>query len=301
MSNYDCHIDIPEVPGLAEKSLSVGREFFLTCQGEWPQDLQKESLTLDLPTKDKYTLKLLHFELRDLKTADLKVVSYLVGKHKLIELKLTDGKQSLALSPVEFEVISVQDPANPKKEPFGPMGPLNLSWPLVYWIILGSVLAIFLSTSFFIFWKRIKRRQWLEEIRQYDNALNPASQFHAELRKLQRKSAFMGANDAIEVEPAEKQAIVQTLSHIVRIFWIREFQIKSLDVSDRFILSEFKKYHRSVYTEQYENLRKWLREINKARLDESRLKFQDLRQLLIESRALVEALIQEQQKKVESI
>jgi hypothetical protein len=301
MSSFDCQVDIPKSSKeQKETPLTVGREFFLSCQGDWPKDLKIENLRLELPETQKYALKLMNFTMRDLRMADLKVVSYQTGFQKIEKLTLTDGSQSLDLSGVEFQVQSVIDPGNQKPEPYGPIGPLSLAWPLVYWIIISLVLTLISSFAGFKIYHTLKRKKWLREIKKFDNVHSPLSQFHSELRKLQRKFSFFGAtnSETASVSPEDIAEIVNAITTHLGIFLVRELQIRALDSSLKILLFDLRKYHPLVYQEQHSSLRKWHHEIKKMQAVQGSLqsstqgsrRAQDLRQLLKESRELAEQI-----------
>lgn len=293
MSAFDCQVDIPKSSSeQKDVPLTVGKEFFVICKGDWPRDLKVESLRLELPEAQKYALKLLNFNLRDLRTADLKVVSYRTGLQKIEKLTLTDGVHPLELSSVEFQVQSVLDPGKQKNEPFGPIGPLSLSWPPIYWILIIGVSTMVLSLAGFKIYGKLKRKKWLLEIRKYDNVHSPLSQLHSEFRRLQRKFTFFGATSN-EVFPVASEEMTETLKIITQqigIFLIRELQINALAESPKRILAELRRHHPQIYKEQHEALRKWQNEMKKLNAVQGTIRAQDLRQIVRESRELAESI-----------
>ena len=158
-----CNLDIPKISGLEDNQLTVGREFYLNCKGDWPKDLVQEKLQFAGDANMKYTLKVVGFEFRSPEEADIKVVSYVAAKVQIPQLVITDGVKNVELGQVAFQVESVlpkpdaaaggmmpgQQQQPQKPEPFGPFGPATIPVPMLYWFaLLGSIafvaLVIFL-------------------------------------------------------------------------------------------------------------------------------------------------------------
>jgi hypothetical protein len=304
MSSFQCHVDLPTAATTPESSgnsagvnqipLSVGKIFFISCRGDWPADLKIENLHLELPPEQKYTLKLQEFVRRDVQVADLKVVSYLTGNHNLEKIALSDGTQTLELTPISFQVQSVLDPQNQKPEPYGPMGPLGLGWPLSYWIILASVLVLSIGLLILKIWNFVVRKKWLAKIKIYDSPHTPLSQFHSELRSLQRAYSFFGEGDrqSSQVKSEDFILVVDTIAEKLKIFLIRELRVQALNVPPQKTLAELKKYHPLIYRVHQESIRRWFAEIDKLKKvsDQKTIQSRDLRQLLKDSRDLAEQI-----------
>lgn len=289
MSALSCQVDIPQVSGLADQSLSVGREFYLVCHGEFPANLNLDHLSFELSPSDKYSLKLLGFEKRNPTQADLKVTSYLVGGHQLKNLILTDGSLKIDLGDVQFQVASIQDPARPRQEPYGPMGPLALRWPLSYWLILAALVGMVILIAGLRIWRKIQRQRWLSECRSYDHAMGPMSQAQAELRKIYKKYSFLwDEKEALPTVEIQKNYL-EELRKIIQIYLIRRFQVRAL-LSDRVCLTDFKKYHRHVFAEFQNEFQTWQKEMQLSLNPKADLKIKDLRQLYLESRKLIDLM-----------
>lgn len=293
MSSFACKVEIPPLKSDSqEEPLTVGRPFYLHCVGDWPLSINPDNLRLDLPEAQKYTLKLLNFTLRDRNSADLKVVSYQTGSNNFDKLNLSDKDQSYELTGVQFQVQSVIDSNVQKPEPFGPLSPGPLAWPQIYWIILFSLLSIGFAIVGRSLYKYIQRKKWLEEVRKYDNHLSPMSQFHSELRRMQRKYDFLGdpALGLAQIGPEQKAEILSALRNDLGIYFIREFRIHGLNPNPKAMLRELKKYHRKIAYEHHETLKSWWKEFDKISKAKTSIMAKDLQQLLREARELVERL-----------
>lgn len=293
MSSFECKVEIPPLKSESkEEPLTVGRPFYLHCVGDWPLSINPDNLRLELPEAQKYTLKLISFNLRDRNSADLKVVSYQTGSINFDKLNLSDKDQSYELKGVQFQVQSVIDSNVQKPEPFGPLSPGPLAWPQVYWIILFALVSLCIAIAGRGIYKYIQRKKWLEEVRKYDNHLSPMSQFHSELRKMQRKYDFLGdpSHGQSQIDPEKKAEILSALRNDFGIYLIRQFRIHGLNQNTKSNLRELKTYHRSIYREYHETLRSWWIEFDKIGNAKAPILAKDLQQLLRESRELVERL-----------
>ena len=138
MAEVQCQIEIPANKDLGPQ-LTVGRKFFLQCDGDWPA-LNQGNLELRLPDTDKYKLQLLGFEFSSKTQGKLVVVSYKAGSHQLQNVQLMDGQNIVTLKPLSFEVQTVIEQKETPAEPYGPLGAIQLRLSLIYWLSLGILL-----------------------------------------------------------------------------------------------------------------------------------------------------------------
>ncbi|WP_413577780.1 hypothetical protein ACLVWU_04905 [Bdellovibrio sp. HCB290] len=295
MAAIQCKVEIPNLDGLKDGELTVGREFFLVCDGEFPRELQQDKLQLVLQPEQKYSLKLQSFEFRSPTQADLKVVSYTAGMPvKFDNLQLTDGTLTVDLGAVQFQLVSVlpppQPPANPgeqppKQEPFGPIGPLNIPVPPIYWIGLALVLgviALFVATKIF---RSVQRRKTIERLKEHDSALSPIAEFHQRLRRMQRtNTVFFGGTPNAEDVPLA----LDDTRHMLKLYITRRYKIPALEWSPRLILKDLKKYHPKVYQDTGNELEKLVKEFQHAIEDKAKLSKSDILNLSKRARLLVE-------------
>jgi hypothetical protein len=162
-------------------SFTVGERFQLLCESK--SNWVSESLTLEVPEELKYHIHPLRIEKLSDTKADLAVVSFLVGDHRLSNLKL-DGK---LISPIELKVSSVQDPKSPVKEPFGPIL-VEVSLPPLFPIalILGFILLIL---SFFLLpW--LKKNRYQKKMALFylkcRSELSPTEEFFRSIREINK-------------------------------------------------------------------------------------------------------------------
>lgn len=261
-----CDIEVPPIEGLKDGEITVGRDFILHCQGEWPASLDVEKINLNLLPEQQFLLKLRKFEFRDRDSADLYVVSYVAGKMEIPELTLSAGEQTVSLGRLQFEVVSsIQEPAvdsapeagtqatPPQPQPFGPIGPAWIAWPIVYSLLLAALVTFLVSYFGVMIFRRQQRKRLLLEIADHDSALEPAQKFFQELRKLNRTSPlFYSSEDAIQKilrQDREKYALeaLEQINGALRLYLAREFKIPAFQWRDAAILKDLKKYHRNIY------------------------------------------------------
>ncbi|KHD88282.1 MAG: hypothetical protein OM95_09005 [Bdellovibrio sp. ArHS] len=292
MAAIQCKTEIPSVEGLNDNQLTVGREFILVCDGDFPKDLAQDKLQFNLKPTEKYQIHLLGFEFRNPTQADVKVTAYKAGNFQYQDLQLTDGTVTLSLGPVQYQVESVlekQVPGQPpvKQEPFGPIGPAVLSVPTLYWALLASILGLLFLMIVGKLYRVIQRRNMLEKLKEHDSAMSPLGQFHQNLRRLQRMNTvfFGGKADPNHIP----EAIVATYE-MLKLFLTRRYQMPAMEWSDRLILKDLKKYHRSVYNEYGSDLKNLLKEYSRAIQDQEQLKEQDALNITTHCRLLVEKM-----------
>lgn len=308
MIELQCKVEIPQVQGLQDNELTVGREFLFVCDGEFPKDLHQEKLDFIKTPEMKYQIKLLGFEFRSPTQADIKATSYTVGPQRLPQLQLTDGNYILNLGDQAFTLATViqlpteamanqetppsgatnQAPAKEQQvQPFPAMGPMNIPVPMLYWTVLGIVVGgLFVSIAYKVF-RVLQRKNMLERLKQYESAQTPEQQYHASFRKLQRTSPVFYEN---AVKDEDVQVVVSDTMSFFKTYLTRKYKVPALEWSDKLILKDLKKYHSKVYEEHHKDLEKILREYSLALKDQNKLTKVDAKNLAHNSRALIEKL-----------
>lgn len=180
MSDVNCRIDLPSKDDSSQ--LTVGQLFHVYCEGDIPK-LDQKTAELRLDASAKYKLKMLSLDTSQYRQLKLDLVSYQVGAHSIPAVQLVDTEHSVVLGDLNFTVKSVMDPQNPETEVYGPMGPIKLSWPMEYWLLLIIFSVTLLVVGFAWFIKRWKFQQQLTEIRLDQFQLPP-------LRYLQQQVRF---------------------------------------------------------------------------------------------------------------
>ncbi|MBX2987139.1 MAG: hypothetical protein KF802_04505 [Bdellovibrionaceae bacterium] len=283
---FTCRMDIPEAPGLAPGELTVGREFLYGCTGPWPEWKEGAVLTLVLPPEQRFQARLLEAKRTSSDTYEMKLTGYAAQPVKIEKLIVTDGVSQADLGPLDFTVKSVLDPAKPEQEPYGPIGPMNLGIPLMWWAG-GAVLLVALGLLVArLSYRRWQRRRLLEKIREHDAAVSPLAQLHQTLRRLHRESALFAGED---VSSAEAVRVVSELEEAFRIFLMRRFLLPAQEWRDALILKEFRKEHEELAELKGSELQRLMREFHAAR-HARHVEGRDALQLTKQTRQLAEVL-----------
>ncbi|MBK9321571.1 MAG: hypothetical protein IPM97_01195 [Bdellovibrionaceae bacterium] len=286
MTSIQCKVDIPKVQGLEEGLLTVGREFFLICDGEWPKDLVQDKVFLESEGAQKYQLTLLGFEFRSLTEADLKVTSYLPGRHKFPNLILSDGVKKIELGPVEFQVQSVLTPGE-KVEPYGPFGPALIPIPFFYWIVLVFIFGLMSLVIGLRIWRHNQRKAMLEKLKQHESSMTPLQEFHQSMRKLQRgNKVFYGGSSTAE----EIHLGMTELARMFKVYVCRRLRVPAFDWSESLILADIRRFHPDLFKDYSRKLHDLFSEFKKAESTSIKLHEKDVTQLAESVRKVVEGI-----------
>jgi hypothetical protein len=295
MAAVTCKVEIPEVQGLRENELTVGRDFLLHCEGEFPKELAQDKLHFVLTPEQKYVIKLRGFEYRSATSADMKVTSYVAGPQAFQNLQLTDGTTTLDLGEINFMLQSVLPPpeqpkqgeAPKKNEPYGPIGPATIGIPQSYWMALAAVVGVLILFIAMKSYRFFQRRRLLEGLRKHDSAQSPIHEFYAHQRKLQRyNTVFFGG----EGTPEDISAAVVELQRMLKLYITRKYKVPAMEWSPRLVAQDLKRYHHKAYLEFGTETQKLLAEFNKAQKDANKVKTSDVLNLNKRTRVLVESL-----------
>ncbi len=225
MSNeVKCSVQIPDVIGLEKEVLTVGRHFYLNCQGSWDSafDFSKAFVVLD--ENNKNTIKVFKIEARNTNTLDVDLVLYIAGEIKTSNFKITDGVHEIDLGAQQFKVKTVLEQKNEKpQEPFGYIVS-ELNWPWQYTAAAVTVFVFIIAAIIAFFLNQIKWRGRLDRLKNFDSALSPDSQFYKEIRKAEKKDFLMF-----------------DLEKICKTYILRSYKVPAFELSNRQIISYIKK------------------------------------------------------------
>lgn len=265
------------------KDLTVGKPFDVYCASSAPDQwsgITPDNATLKIADADKYKIKLLKLDYPNKDQAHLVVASYKVGSHNLAGLQLMGGDHVVSLSPIPFSVVSVIDQQPPPEEPYAARGPLKLSLPIWYWLVLAAVIVFFAGIVAYRVWERSKKKKLLEKMHIFETAQTPFFQFHQSIRKALREIGFaVEGNDNSDL----LSSAVKTVDEAYRIYLARTFFVPTMDWSEKHILSDLKKNYSRVYAEQRDGFKKSLAELSRAQavlLRKEKLSTKDVEQLL---------------------
>lgn len=292
MSNYNCALEIPQVEGLADQQLTVGRIFYYKCQGDWSTKIQIENLKVQFASSEKgpeltpYSVRALGFELRDPQTAELKLVSYQPGDHQIGQVTLLDGDQSVVLPGFELQVQSVLSQEQPA-QPFGPMGPLSLSIPIVYWLILVSVLGLAVFSLALAYRKKKNRIECFQKIKKDATGPSPLIQFHRDLRVLTKKAGLGDIDHQLKM-PA--QEYLKQMRNYCDLYWGQKLKVALYQRSSYYFESEMKNYAPKFYIKFKKELLFWDQRYHDLFRDHKKAQFEDFVNITTVTRNLIDAM-----------
>jgi hypothetical protein len=233
LNEVKCSIQIPEVVGLEKETLTVGRHFYLNCEGTWDRDFDFSKAFVVLDESTKNTIKVFKIEARNTNTFDVDLVLYVAGDIQTTQFKMTDGEKTIDLGAQNFKVKSVLPEQKEKPpEPYG-YALSQLSWP---WQYSAAVLVVFLfvlaSVLLTIAYK-VKWRGRIDRLKNHDSPLSADSQFYKEIRK------------------AEKNEFpISELERISKTYILRSYRVPVFELSLRQTISFIKKIHPRLKAER---------------------------------------------------
>ena len=276
-----------------EQPLTVGQIFEFDCQGKIPLTFKVDAAQVT-GLEDKYSLKVLKFEVKTPESVQIQFTTYRVGPHKLEKIVIGDGQSTLEFPGANFEVKSVLPPAEAKAEPpkpYGPFGPMTIPTPWVYWVILASVLGIVFMLMA-LGWKRRRNRiEVLKQVKNRTTGPTPVVQFHRDLRILTKKAGVQDPQDTLQIAP---QIYLKELRMIGETFWGQKFNLALLDQGSAKLEKEFKSYAPKVYVKYKNELKFWNKRWQRLNATTSQAKTQDFIDITLETRNLIEKMAEEE-------
>lgn len=276
-------------------TMTVGDIVYLTCNGDYFAELKPPFQFHQLvpheeegkaPKKVKYhihPLEVLAANETDLK---LQVTSYRVGSHKDLSLQITtaDGKK-LMTSPMSWEVSSVIK--DPKQQPYGPMGPFEMSQPWWYYTSIGVGVVLVVAWLIRLIKKKMDRRRMVEELARHGTALSPFNQLNKDLRKASRKIGFFKSG---QLTSGIGEEVVEAISKEFKMYLVRQLLVPADQWTTRETLQEIKKYHPKIYFERSADIRRVYAELEKAQRAGEQVTTRDCEQLIEMVRVVSEGI-----------
>lgn len=252
-------------------NLTVGSKFKLSCHGDIEVAWKEGPVTATFPTEDAaYTLYVLQNQKLEARSAELIVTAYKAGQHAPEYVRIVQGENGFEFVKPKWDVKSVLKP-NEQPKPYPPFGPWSLSLPLWFYIVVGAVLI----TVAYLVTRKVRRynqrTKMLAELQRHKTALSPLHQFYRDSRNIRRK-----LNNVKQAE--ELSEITGELNREFRLYVLRQFEIPTLDWTDREIVRDLKRRHRKIYYRVREPLRKTLRELGRLAAQKQVL-FKDVEQM----------------------
>ncbi|MES2800864.1 MAG: hypothetical protein V4654_00100 [Bdellovibrionota bacterium] len=211
MADVKCAINIPDVPDLKTQELTVGRHFYLSCDGTWDKSFDFTKAQFLTDDKTKFVFKLFKAEARSTESFEVDMTLYSAGKVQLSDMIITDGTLQISMGPQTFEVISVLPPPDPKKpedqpKPFG-YAISSLHWPMAYTLIFASLVLAVIIQAIMLAARSQRWKALTEVMKAFDSVQAADNQFYKTIRETEKKNYPI-----VEIEKAAKVYILRRFS-----------------------------------------------------------------------------------------
>jgi len=225
-SSVQCQQTVPEVPGLKDQEITVGRHVVFECSGQWDKSFDFKKAEVKMPEENKYTLKVLKAEARSVSDFEVDVAFYMAGPYKFPDFVLTDGTSEIHLGEKNINVVSVIEQKEPQKppQPFGAILPIQLKWPAYYMMIAVGIILAVVAIVLWVIRLRYRYSKLISKLKNYDSPISADRQFYKAIRQAE-----------INNYPAKD------VEHAFRLYVTRMYQIPAFDISDRGLISFFKR------------------------------------------------------------
>lgn len=237
MAELRCDRQILDVSGLKDQELTVGRHLLLSCQGEVDPGFNIKESQFKLDEKSLNTIHVFKADFKSASVIEVDMTFYSSGELKFSDLILVDGKNELHLGPQNFKIESVLEKKADGKpqEPYGAILPASITWPVLYTFIVIGLFLMILGGLAAVINRRIKYRNLISKLKNYDSITNPDLQFYKSIR----------ASEANEypMDQVEKS---------FRLYLLRRFRVPAFDLKDAALLSFFKNSHPWLKKERQE-------------------------------------------------
>lgn len=229
MADVKCATVIPDVPDLKAQELTVGRHFYLSCQGSYDKSFDFSKTQLITDEQNKYLIKVFKAEARSTDTFEVDMTLYAAGKVQFPDMVISDGSLQLSLGAQNFEVVSVlpkPDPKNPEQpKPFGfAVGMIH--WPMAYFLIFAVFVFVIIAQAVMTALRAQRWKQLAHVVQSFETAQEPDNQFYKTIRDLEKKDYPID-----EIERA------------VKIYILRRFHVPIFNLNLKETVAFIKKRH----------------------------------------------------------
>ncbi len=210
MADVKCTVNIPEVSDLKSQELTVGRHFFLSCEGTWDKsfDFTKAQFLTDEQTK--FVFKLFKAEARSTESFEVDMTLYAAGRVQFPNMIISDGNLQISMGQQTFEVVSVLPKPDPQaKEPPKPFGFAisSLHWPMAYTVIFAALILAVIVQAIMLAARSQRWKRLAEVVLAYDSVQAADNQFYKTIREIEKKDYPIA-----EIEKAAKVYILRRFS-----------------------------------------------------------------------------------------
>jgi hypothetical protein len=270
---WNCKFDRSTEPNPPEmNALTVGAKFSMSCKGDIPVNWGEGPLGVQFAKKeDTYTLHILKAEKLEANEAVMTVTGYKAGQHNPEYVRVVQGSTGFEVLKPAWEIKTVLKKDGQPQQPYPPFGPWNVAFPVWIIVSVAILLVVFGLIAFRFFRRHSQRNRMLAQLALHTTALSPIHQFYRDARQLRRRLNVVK-------EATEIKAAADDLNREFRLYVLREFQIPTLDWSDRAIVEDLRRRHRHIFEAAGDPLRKTLRELARMKAQSS-VRLGDVEQL----------------------
>ncbi len=299
LTTWECKPEVKEKP---LEELRVGDEFLLVCTGEELTDKLLDTVTIKMdspsqkqndknqikdinkkgpkkvPLKELYKLKIKEVHLSDYSRLDLVVTSYVPGKHEITGRYLKDTNTKVLIEPFPLEVRSVikKEQGAPPPQVIGPMGPIDLGYPIWVMGLMIILLIVIFSYSYKFIKKYNDKKRLLNDLLLKDSHLTPLQEFSKEIRALSRESKIL---EKARKSPFSPLDFINGIKRSYNMYFARKFKIPAHIWTQKQTLGEFKSKNKKMAHHHYDAIKQYFTELEKAEQNINQMSFEDCRQL----------------------
>lgn len=276
----DCEVQFPQESKYTRPELTVGREFYISCRGEFSSVLSEKDVELTgAAAASPFTLRILGVHKKSDSELDFLVTTYQVGKVNLPQFSFkSQEKEFVSSQGLGWETISLvqeQEQKGVKVEPYGPFGPFYLSFSYVIIIYLVAWAALLFGGLVYLSWSQHRRKKLLQST-PFLASYKPLVEFQKTIRTFQR------TNDATLKQDLRR------LDQSWRIYWTRRFEFPALFWSERRLIADFKNDYLKIYKSNPKRIDNFLGEMRKIRKSEIEPQIEEFQKLVRETRVFIE-------------
>jgi len=226
-----------------------------------------------------FLLRVLGFHKKSDSEIDLLVTSYQVGSIQIPNFAFrqaaTTFKSNQTLQWDTVSLVQEQEKKGVKVEPYGPFGPLQLSFSLIIIIYLVTWGVFLVGSLVYLTWLGQRRKKLLRQT-PFLSSLKPIVEFQKAIRLFQRTQQETLNQDLLKLDQAW------------RVYWTRRFAFPALFWSEGRLAADFKKKHWHVYQSNSKRFDNFLGEMRKLRKKEIEPQLEEFQKLVRETRVFIE-------------
>lgn len=261
-----------------QNPVTVGEKFLLVCEGGGVE-LNQAKLSLELPKKARYALRILETRGLEAGRGEFVVTTWVGQSVSFPTLILTDGSNRVDLGPLAINTkSSIPEEKQKEPQPYDPYGPVKLGLPVTVWILIAIVLCLIGAWAAWLASRLLKRKRLKTLLAKNQIALTPFNQFNKDLRRIVRA----GSGDL--------PASIKDLRESFRWYLTRDLVIPATTESTPRILKEIGRKHPKILKSQKRDLSLALNELDKAATSPESTSETDLVQLTDLCRTLADRI-----------